>query len=211
MFEAKSFRRAPSRLPAHVPLQISPLAGRLSLSDQAEFIRLMSHFACSDERNRRNLGLSTFVKHLGMIHSFVCRGDSFDALRGAVCGIEFGQQSFLINTRQLKKLMCRSKSCMNGCFQRLGYAVCRPARDLGALFAQVFSRRAAQVFSSRQWCVRRAGESSVVTFAPNLTVEIASAEPAKGEQTDGAAAHPCDVTSLLNPSGRHGERGAEKP
>jgi hypothetical protein len=214
MLEASHFLPPACHYP--VPFQLSPLLSQLSLSDQAEFIHLVANFASSEDRNKRNLGLSTFVKHLGIIHSFVCRGDAQDALRGAVCGIEFGEHSFLINTRQLKKLMFRSKSCMNGCFQRLGYTVCRSARDLGTVFSRLFPLLSPQSFSSRQWCVRRAGESSVVSFSPNLNLEIASVEPAEV-----SSAHPFDIGNLLNhpaaarkggeDAGKAGKCGRVKP
>jgi hypothetical protein len=162
-------------------------------------MHLVRHFASSQDRNKRNLGLSTFVKHLGLIHSFVCRGDSSDALRGAICGIEFADHSFLINTRQLKKLMFRSKSCLNGCFQRLGYSACKPTRDLGRVFAQVFPQFSTQTFSSRQWCVRRAGESSSVSFSPPVAIESGILEMEKeAQEGEKEVFHPLDISSLLN-------------
>jgi hypothetical protein len=120
------------------------------------------------------MGTSVFIKHLGMIHSFVCRGDSFDALRGFLCGIEFGHNSFLINTQRLKKVMFRSKSFINGCFQRIGYAVARPARDIPALFAQILIGSQSRDFASRQWCVRRAIGPQSPPFTPNVFGELAA-------------------------------------
>ena len=153
-----------------------PLLCKLCPADQADFMHLMNLFAFSDDRNKRNLGMPTFIKHLSMIHSFVCRGDPYDALRGLVCGIEFGLSTFLINTSRLKKLMYRSKSCMNGCFQKLGYNVCRPAHDITSLFAQILPGFGAHMFTSRQWCVRKAGENSSLCFIPNIKIEIASSQ-----------------------------------
>jgi hypothetical protein len=121
----------------------------------------------------------TFAKHLEMIHSFVCRGDGYDALRGIACGLEFGAGSFLINTRSLKKLMCRSKSCLNGCFQRLGYTVCRPSRDLPSLFAEILPGTGAQLCTARQWCVRKAGDSVQVAFPPTTKVDFAGCFPSE--------------------------------
>jgi hypothetical protein len=143
--------------------------------------------------------MSTFVKHLGMIHSFVCRGDSGDALRGAVCGIEFAPNAFLINTRQLKKLMVRSKSCMNGCFQRLGYAVCRPNRELSAIFGQLVPYSGEQVFSARQWCVRKATDSHSISFAPNVRFEIVNEPEVVVQQGQSDGAWMFGIRNLLNP------------
>lgn len=149
-----------------------PMICKLPATDQAEYIHLMNLFAYSDDRNKRNLGMATFIKHLGMIHSFVCRGDSFDALRGMICGIEFGVNSFLINTSRLKKLMYRSKSCMNGCFQKLGYNVCKPSHDISTLFSQILPGVSSQFLTARQWCVRKAGENPKLSLIPNIKIEI---------------------------------------
>ncbi|OHT09153.1 hypothetical protein TRFO_22073 [Tritrichomonas foetus] len=157
-----------------VPFPTDPCLYKLPPTDQAEYLHLMSIFAYSDDRNKRNMGMSTFIKHLSMIHAFVCRGDAFDSLRGLICGIEFGLNTFLINTGRLKKLMYRSKSCMNGCFQKLGYNVCRPAHDISTLFAQIIPGYASHMLTARQWCVRRASENSQLCFIPNIKVEIAS-------------------------------------
>jgi hypothetical protein len=157
-----------------VTFQMNPLLCKLSPSDQADYLNLVNLFAYSDDRNKRNLGMATFVKHLSMIHSFVVRGDRFDCLRGVVCGIEFGVSSFLINTSKLKKLMFRSKSCMNGCFQRLGYSVCRPAHDITTLFAQIMPGSGSHLFAARQWCVRKATDASSLCFIPNTKVELGS-------------------------------------
>ncbi|OHT08393.1 hypothetical protein TRFO_23163 [Tritrichomonas foetus] len=154
--------------------QNDPLIYKLCPSDQAEYMHLLNMFAFSNDRNKRNLGMPTFIKHLSMIHAFVCRGDAYDSLRGLVCGIEFGFSTFLINTGRLKKLMYRSKSCMNGCFQKLGYSVCRPAHDITTLFAQILPGFGGHMFTSRQWCVRKAGENSALCFIPNIKIEIAA-------------------------------------
>jgi hypothetical protein len=175
------------------------LISRLSPPDQADYLRLVHQFNSSEDRNKRNLGMSTFVKHLGMIHSFVCRGDSCDALRGAACGIEFAPNAFLINTRQLKKLMVRSKSCMNGCFQKLGYGVCRPARELQSVFAQILPGCSEQAFTARQWCVRKANDSHSISFTPNVQFDVVSErEGGHNEQVQNDGAWLFDIRNLLN-------------
>ncbi|KAK8884405.1 hypothetical protein M9Y10_043515 [Tritrichomonas musculus] len=151
-----------------------PLLYKLPISNQIEYFHLVNMFAYADDRNKRNLGMTTFIKHLSMIHAFVCRGDSYDALRGMLCGIEFGLNSFLINTGKMKKLMYRSKSCMNGCFQKLGYNVCRPPHDILTLFSQILPGIPSHLLTARQWCVRRASENSQLSFIPNIKVEIAT-------------------------------------
>ena len=155
-----------------IPYEQQTILCRLSATDQVEFMNLINFFIYTDDRNKRNLGMSTFVKHLNAIHDFVCKGDGNDALRGLLCGIEFSSNSFLIHTSRLKKLMYRSKSCMNGCFQKLGYIVCRPAQDISTLFSQILPGISPHCFSTRQWCVRKATEITTTHFTPNVNFEF---------------------------------------
>ena len=195
--------------PRQLQFPVDPLLCKLPPSDQAEFFNLVNVFAYSDDRNKRNMGMSTFVKHLVMIYSFVCRGDSYDSLRGVVCGIEFGLNSFLINTSRLKHLMFRSKSCMNGCFQKLGYTVCRPAHEITSLFAQILPAYGSHFITARHWCVRRVTEASTLCFIPNIKIEIAvfdtppaspvpACEEKGGDEATPSESFPFDIQALLN-------------
>lgn len=153
------------------PLGLDTFASRMSYLDQAEFVQLMNYFAYADDRNKRNFGMSTFIKHLNMVHNFVVKGDSGDAYRGLVCGILFGNGFILVNTTRLKKLMYRSKSCVNGCFQRLGFTISRATQDIGGFFEQLVPQMAHQL-NTRQWCVRKAVEDIPLCFVPNIPIDF---------------------------------------
>jgi hypothetical protein len=183
--------------PPVTSFQVSPLLYKLPPADQSDFFQLVNLFAYADDRNKRNLGMPTFIKHLTMVHSFVCRGDSFDALRGVICGIEFGANCFLINISTLKRFMFRSKSCMNGCFQRLGYNVCRPANDAPTLLSQMLPGCGPHIFTARHWSARRATPEANTRFMPNTTIDLAEAEqqPAIDDRPKTFA---YDIQSLLN-------------
>ena len=148
-----------------------PLVMVLSPADREDYIRLAQFFTYADDRNKRNLGMPTFIKHLSMIHNFIFRGDASDCLRGLVCGIQFGVNSLLINTSRLKKLMCRSKSCMNGCFQKLGYISSKPSQDLSTLLCKLTPGFRSDALNPRNWCVRRAGEHCT-PFVPNVAIDM---------------------------------------
>lgn len=132
-----------------------------------------------------------------MIHSFVCGDDGSEALRGVLCGIEFAPNAFIINTGVLKKLMCRSKSCMNGCFLRLGYAVCRPERDLQGVFAALIPGWREQGFSARQWCVRKAIGSRSFTLSANVPFDVVNDVGAVKEERE-AVSWIFDIRNFLN-------------
>ena len=152
--------------------QCDPLLMVLNQKDQEEYFRLSQFFTYCDDRNKRNLGMPTFVKHLNMIHKFICRGDQMDNLRGLICGLQFGKDSLLINTSRLKKFMGRSKSCMNGCFQKLGYISSKPSQDLSTLLCSLTPGFKCDLINPRNWCVRRASSTDTL-FTPNVAFEFA--------------------------------------
>ena len=79
-----------------------PLVLNLSFPDQCEFLRLSAYFKFASERNKRNMAISTFQKHIQLIQNFVCRGDYMDFDRGLACGVQFGPNYMLVNTKRLK-------------------------------------------------------------------------------------------------------------
>lgn len=157
---------------ALVPVSPDPFVLLLQPFEQAEYYRLAHFIAYSGDRNKRNLGMTTFTKHLKLIHDFICKGDNRDSQRGLICGIQFGNNSLLINTSRLKKLMCRSKSCMNGCFQKLGYSSSKPSQDLSSLLCRITPGISIEALNPRNWCVRRAGEKCTL-FNPNVSLDMA--------------------------------------
>ena len=131
-----------------------PLVLALPFPDQTEFLRLTAFFKFASDRNKRNMAMSTFKKHLQLIQNFVCRGDYMDFDRGLACGVEFGPNYMLVNTKRLKRFMGRSKSCLNGCFHKCGYGVARVSSDDNQIISE-FSRRFGRPLPQpRQWCIR---------------------------------------------------------
>ena len=131
-----------------------PLVLALSFPDQCEFLRLTAFFKFASDRNKRNMALSTFQKHIQLIQNFVCHGDYMDFDRGLACGVMFGPNYMIVNTKRLKLFMGRSKSCLNGCFHKCGYGVSRISSDDNRIIAE-FSRRFGKPLPNpRQWCIR---------------------------------------------------------
>ena len=149
-----------------------PLYFRLSGQEQGEFTRLVTYFQLTDDRNKRNFGLSTFIKHISLVHKFVVKEDGNDLLRGVISGILFGQGFLLINTDRLKRLMHRSKSCVNGCFQKLGFSVYRSMQDLNGFFDQNLPGLAINWINPRHWCIRKASDDTPVCFISGLSMDI---------------------------------------
>ncbi|OHS99486.1 hypothetical protein TRFO_08449 [Tritrichomonas foetus] len=146
----------------------------LPIEERAQYKMLIDSISNDVQRARRHSGLSEFVKHITLVHRFVSQGNSNDSLRGIVCGVEFGRGFILVNTDRLKKVLYRSKSCMNGCFQRLGYDVMRPSHDLVCLFTRLLPNVNPEFFAIRQWCVRLVTDQCTLCFLSNMPESIAS-------------------------------------
>ena len=146
----------------------------LSIPDQTEYFNLQKTFLTSEDRNKRFLGLATFKSDLECVYQFVRKGDSLDIFRGFVCGIIFGSNFILVNTKRLKTIMNRSKSCVNGCLQRLGYVINRQQQDIPGFFSVILPGVNSIFCNSRQWCVRSSTTKTQCYFSPIVPVEISS-------------------------------------
>ena len=144
----------------------------LPAADQVEYLDMLHYFETTEEMNRRNLGLSTFKSHLEKIYKFIHKGDRLDTYRGFVCGIEFGTNFILVNTKRLRVLMNRSKSCVNGCLQKLGYTISRQQQDIIGFFGAVLPGINQVFCNSRQWCIRVPSSKKEHIFESNLPDDI---------------------------------------
>jgi hypothetical protein len=185
----------------------------LPLEERGQYQSLVDGIAADVERTRKHSGVAEFVKHISLVHCFIARGNRNDPLRGVICGVEFGRGFVLVNTDRLKRVLFRSKSCMNGCWQRLGYDVMRPSNDLVTFFTRLLPNVNPEFFAIRQWCVRLVHDGNTVCFASNLPdsfsnafeVEPMPAVPLQSQVSIGQFVKPqkadfnfLDIRSLLN-------------
>ena len=93
----------------------------------------LSSRSCKYRRNKSN---ETFAHIIKNIKNFVVRGDKNDYNRGLVCGIIFLNEMFqnkkedvldkeyiAINTKQLRLLLDKCKSSINGSFHQIGFEI----------------------------------------------------------------------------------------
>ena len=156
------------------PAETDVFVSHLPLCEQSEYINLQKTFLTSEDRNKRFLGLATFKSDLECVYHFVRKGDSLDIFRGFVCGIIFGPDFLLVNTKRLKTIMNRSKSCVNGCLQRLGYSINRQQQDIPGFFSIILPGVNSIFCNSRQWCVRAASNKVLCHFDPIVPLEVSA-------------------------------------
>jgi hypothetical protein len=119
------------------------------------------------------------------------------------CGIFFGPRFILVNTHRLKNLLVRSKSGMNGSFQKLGYEVMRPSNDIIGLFQRLLPSFYPEFFQVNKWCLRIETDNSKMSFRSHIpdavlaTFETERIIP-KPQPTFPTDRFPLDLRLLLN-------------
>ena len=93
----------------------------LSPSDQKRYHELRSVLSSAENKYKRNQRVQTFQNAIDMIKEFCCRGDEDDWKRYLVCGICWFDMDIAINTRQLRLLIDKCKSSINGALAKMGY------------------------------------------------------------------------------------------
>jgi hypothetical protein len=93
----------------------------LSEQDQVDYINLRETLNASACQRNRGHRIEAFDAVLDAIRHYVERGDDNDWRRALVCGFCWTDAVVAINTRQLRLLISKCKSSINGSLQRLGY------------------------------------------------------------------------------------------
>ena len=94
----------------------------LQEQDKATYLQLKHEFTAGNVKRVRNNRLETFDGILDAIRSFAERGDENDWRRFLVCGVCWMDNAIAINTRQLRLLVSKCKSSINGSLQKIGYS-----------------------------------------------------------------------------------------
>ena len=93
----------------------------LSDDDKTKFTEMQQEFSSGVLKRVRNSRAETFDEILEIIKRFCVRNDDDDWKRYLVCGVCWMDSAIAINTRQLRILVCKCKSSINGSLQKMGY------------------------------------------------------------------------------------------
>lgn len=94
----------------------------LSDKDKSEYRNLRLAFNADSLRRNRGKRVETFDGILEMIRQFAEKGDDNDWKRCLVCGVCWMDPAIAINTRQLRLLIAKCKSSINGSLQKMGFS-----------------------------------------------------------------------------------------
>jgi hypothetical protein len=141
-------------------------------SEKSAYDLLQSDFDSHLHRYNRNHRTTNFRDELDQIRQF-CEGP--DAWRRYLaCGICWGLNFIATNTLQLRFLLGKSKSSINGCFAQMGFDIC-PSKDCDntELFAKIPALKG-RAHELRQWTIRKMtkpNSSDDVPVEPNRFIQ----------------------------------------
>jgi hypothetical protein len=126
----------------------------LDEQDRAQYRRLREEFLAGNFRHTRNARLEQFDAILEKIRQYAERGDDNDWRRFLVCGVCWLHNAIAINTRQLRLLVAKCKSSINGSLQKMGYTThVSHSESWRILFPRIPSLQG-NFPELRQWSVR---------------------------------------------------------
>jgi hypothetical protein len=125
----------------------------LDESDQARYTELRAQLRNSEKRYKRNKRIEGLQDALDAIQAFAVRSQPDDWKRSLVCGVCWLGPDIAINIRQLRLLVDKCKSSINGALSKMGYGAA-PLKAPVALLAHIPFLKGNFV-EQRQWTVRR--------------------------------------------------------
>jgi hypothetical protein len=136
----------------------------LPTDDKAEFFSLCSGFARDQSTLSRDPRVVTFPADLVRILKFIDRSPSNLEARAICTGICFLGPLICLNTRQLKGVMGRCKSSINGLLQQLGYVTLRTRATTRFCLLRALPILGQNSTQMRQWTVRHVTDACTICF-----------------------------------------------
>jgi hypothetical protein len=138
----------------------------LSDIDKATYLQLKRDFTEASLRHARNTRLETFDGILEAIRHFAERKDDHDWRRFLVCGVCWIDNAIAINTRQLRLLVSKCKSSINGSLQKMGYTTNMSHSESWKILFPHIPLLKDHFSELRQWTVRYKGPAPPGQFIP---------------------------------------------
>lgn len=136
--------------------QIQPMFfDLLSDEDKEKYLSIRETISNSDKRYKKNKRIESLQESLDMIQKYCMRNDSDDWKRCLVCGVCWMGQDIAINTRQLRLLVDKCKSSINGALSKMGYSTAPIKSSITAALLTYIPFLKGNFVEQRQWTVRR--------------------------------------------------------
>jgi hypothetical protein len=145
----------------------------LSDDDKITYIRLRREFATGNAKPVRNNRLETFEGIVDAIRAFAERGEDSDWRRFLVCGVCWMENAIAINTRQLRLLVSKCKSSINGSLQKMGYTTNMSHSESWKILFPHIPLLKDHFTELRQWTIRYKANAVI----PGSVLELAQPPP----------------------------------
>jgi hypothetical protein len=152
----------------------------LSEADRAAYAHLQVVVARSTFSSPRNQRVKSFAGALDVIRQFVMRDDSEDSLRGMACGLYWLPDGIAVDVHEVRLLVPRCKSSINGSLHKLGYTHSLARLQCAEVLTKIFPLLRQQTAELRKWSIRK-----VESRKPSVVLPILPAVklPEKSEGT----------------------------
>jgi hypothetical protein len=128
----------------------------------------------------------SFSEALEAIKAFVVRNDKSDSTRALMCGVGWLPEGLAINIHQLRHLLPKCKSSINGSLQKLGYSISLRRGECSASILRELPCLRGNTPEVRKWSVRRKPDSTVIinekSVAPVFQISLDGLLKAEGEE-----------------------------
>jgi hypothetical protein len=138
----------------------------LSPADLLQYSELSLRLSSPSNRYKRNHRLDRFEDCVDAIRAFCVRSDAQDWKRCLVCGLFWFAGGLCINTGQLKILLGKSKSSINGALAKLGYEAVSVSYAPDGNLMQAMPFMLEWPNAARQWTMRKAPRGKAAAQAP---------------------------------------------
>jgi len=162
----------------------------LSHIDQKSYLNLKTALDSGCGKRNRGHRVEAFDTILDAIHRYAERRDDDDWKRFLVCGICWMEDLIAINTRQLRLLISKCKSSINGSLQKLGYSTHQSHSESWKVLFEKIPALKENYSELRQWTIRR----KVISPTPVIAV----AAPEGSDFAASAFQCPVQVTLPMN-------------
>jgi hypothetical protein len=131
------------------------LVWQLSDSDKYGYACLRAAISANCGKSQRNRRVTSFTETLEAIRGFVAREDKDDPIRSMLCGVCWLPEGIAVNTHQLRRLVAKCKSSINGSLQKIGYTVSLGRAESAQAMTAYFPLLKDNSTELRKWTVRR--------------------------------------------------------
>lgn len=152
----------------------------LSEADREKYTELHTEFSSGVMKRARNGRAESFEEMLENIKKYCVKNDDDDWKRYLVCGVCWMDEAIAINTRQLRLLVCKCKSSINGSLQKMGFSTNMAHSESWKILFPKIPLLKDHFSELRKWTIRykpKKGNDSPVTVEEPQQISSEHEEP----------------------------------